>query len=337
MCSPPAGTRVAAQRSKPELASGEATPSVPNVEPRGMRKKEQAGTCFRRSEPERRTGRAAEGYANMSKRLGQTPFFELLPHSIAADQTVRRIADALDAPLDRLARAIPDLLLFSRLGHDAGTITPARLLPPLERLAALSGALRELPEDVVDMLAWQLHVERYETAASLAAKRAMVFASVILHRKRGTPWAVKYGLETTLQVPAEIAEWFEYGGEPYFFRVTLDVSGTPVDARALENAVKVIFAHKNVRSWLEYLRTKATRRLPFTIGAAAVHQTSVQAFTWRWPFALESLPARAGTGLCGKSLCQSSLVNRQPEPGEMSPHPAFTAYSFTRSKICPRL
>lgn len=269
----------------------------------------------------------------MSKRLGQTPFRELLPSSIADDVTIGRIADSLDGPLNKAARAIPDLLIFSRLGHDAGTITPARLLAPLERLAALSGGLAALPEEALDLLAWQFHVERYESAVSLAAKRAMVFSSVILHRKRGTPWAVKHGLETTLQVPVEISEWFDYGGEPYFFRVTLDVSGASFDARASENAIKVIFAHKNVRSWLEYLRTKSVRKLSLTIGAGGVHATCGIAFTLRQNLDAPDLPVYAGV-CCVNTTRSFILCQKERKASRQSRFfTGLTIYPYTRSVI----
>lgn len=218
----------------------------------------------------------------MSKYSGSTPFREILPDSISGDETVSRIAAILDEPLDEATRKIPDLPLYARLAHDAGLARPVPMLPPLERLAALSGGLAKLPEEVLDLLAWQLHVERYETAASLAAKRAMVFASVILHRKRGTPWAVRYGLETALQVPARVEEWFQHGGEPYFFRVYLDVSGAEMTAQGVDNAVAIIMAHKNVRSWLEFLRTKAIREIPARTGAGSLEATRAQLYSWRW-------------------------------------------------------
>lgn len=270
------------------------------------------------------------------KYFGSTPFTELLAPSIADDGTIQRAAKAIDAPLAQSARSISNVLIFARLAADSGFSRPVSMLAPLERLASLTDGLASLPEPILDLLAWQLHVEGYDEAVSLKAKREMIWASVILHRKRGTPWAVRHGLETTLQVPAEISEWFDYGGEPYFFRVTLDVSGTAIDARALENAVKVIFAHKNVRSWLEWLRTKTVRKLPLTIGAGAVNFTKMQAFTWRWPLEFCDLPARAGISLYAKSRCQTSLLNRPPEPGALVPHSALSAYTFTRSYTCPR-
>ena len=297
------------------------------------------------------------------KYFGSTPFIELLAPSIADDRTFRRAAQSVDAPIKAGAQSISNVLIFARLAHDSGFSRPVSMLAPLERLAGLTNGLASLPEPVLDLLAWQLHVEGYDEAVNLQAKREMIWASVILHRKRGTPWAVKHGLETTLQVPAKISEWFEYGGEPYFFRVELDVSGVPIDARAVENAIKVIFAHKNVRSWLEYLRTKSVRKLPVFIGAGEVNFTKLQAFTWRWPLIFDGFSAFFGAipdgrttaaiafknqvapkvdmpahgALCATGMSMSRVVpGRIPQTERNFSIHAISGYSFTRSKICPR-
>lgn len=267
----------------------------------------------------------------MSKRLGQTPFREILPDSISGDETVSRIAAILDGPLDGASRSIPELPLYARLANDAGLEKPVPMLPPLERLAALSSGLKELPEAVLDLLAWQLHVERYETAASLQAKRAMVFASVILHRKRGTPWAVRHGLETTLQVPAKISEWFEYGGEPYFFRVYLDVSGAEMTAQSVDNAVAVIMAHKNVRSWLEFLRTKSIRKIPAPIGAATLEGTRAQLYSWRWRLTGEPVKSPGLTGSLEKTKIKTGPAQRLPDAGSFRLPGRMAGNAITRS------
>lgn len=85
----------------------------------------------------------------MARYLGATPFRELLAHSIAADPTVRAAADALDNVLNAAARAVPDVLVYARLARDSGFVDPVPMLPPLTRLAALSGGLRALPEQVL--------------------------------------------------------------------------------------------------------------------------------------------------------------------------------------------
>lgn len=273
--------------------------------------------------------------AASNKYFGSTPFTDLLAPSIADDTTIHRAAESIDAPIKASAKSISNVLIFARLAHDSGFSRPVSMLAPLERLAALTDGLASLPETVLDLLAWQLHVEGYAEAVSLKAKREMIWASVILHRKKGTPWAVKHGLETTLQVPATISEWFEYGGEPYFFRVELDVSGVAIDARALENAVKVIFAHKNVRSWLEFLRTKSVRKLPVFIASGEVNYTKTLAFTWRWPLIFDGFSSFYGAIPDGRTCVAIAFKNAPaPETG-LKPHIALCAAGFSRSFVMP--
>lgn len=89
-----------------------------------------------------------------SRRIGSTPFLELLPDSIAGDPAIRAAADALDGLLVPSVKAIPSLLLYARLyGKEPD------LLPPLRRLAEQAGGLRALEEPLLDLLAWQLHVD----------------------------------------------------------------------------------------------------------------------------------------------------------------------------------
>lgn len=107
----------------------------------------------------------------MARRLGSTPFRELLPDSLSGDASMRAAAAALDGVLDATTHAIPGVLLYARLAHDTGFVEPVAMLPPLARLSELSGGLASLPEPVLDHLAWQLHVEGYEAAVDVAAKR----------------------------------------------------------------------------------------------------------------------------------------------------------------------
>ena len=50
-----------------------------------------------------------------SRRIGSTPFLELLPDSIAGDPAIRAATDALDGLLVPSVKAIPSLLLYARL------------------------------------------------------------------------------------------------------------------------------------------------------------------------------------------------------------------------------
>lgn len=275
----------------------------------------------------------------MARRLGATPFADILPSSLADDAGMRACAEALDGVLDKATRAIPGVLIYSRLSRDArpdkaGAEQPP--LAPLERLAALSGGLPSLPEAVLDLLAWQYHVEGYALATSLAAKRAMIYASLLLHRRRGTPWAVRHGLETTLQVPAQVREWYEYGGAPYFFRVRLDVAGTPWDARSSQEAVRLIMDHKNVRSWLDLLETFSRRELPVTIGLGVVSRTTTRAGFLLQSLKSPNLPLHAGAALISRTFTRIPRVIYPENKPRLRAFIGACAQTFTRSALCPQ-
>ncbi|MDE7372038.1 MAG: phage tail protein I [Desulfovibrio sp.] len=273
----------------------------------------------------------------MAKRLGNTPFADILPSSLADDAEMRACAKALDGVLDAATRAIPGLLIYSRLARDAGEEGAALPpLAPLQRLAELDGGLESLPETVLDLLAWQYHVEGYSLAPSLAAKRAMIYASLLLHRRRGTPWAVRHGLETTLQVPAEVREWYDYGGSPYFFRVRLNVAGVSFDARAWEDAVKVIHEHKNVRSWLDLLETFSRRELPVAIGLGVVNRTTTCAGIWLQSLKSPELPLHAGAALVARTFTRIPRIIYPENKPRLHAFAGLAAQTFTRSALCPR-
>lgn len=209
----------------------------------------------------------------MSKRLGQTPFRDLLSPSLAKDAGMVAVADALDSALDTSTRAIPNALLYARLAKDSGFVEPVPMAAPLVRLAEQGGGLRELPEPLLDLLAWQLHVDGYDEALSVQAKRELIQCSLLLHRRKGTPWAVRTAVEKALQSAAQIHQWFEYGGEPYFFRVLSDVTGKPITEAAMRAALRLIHEYKNTRSWLDYLATSSRQEAPVHVGFAVKGRT----------------------------------------------------------------
>ena len=173
----------------------------------------------------------------MSKYLGFTPFRELLTPSITGDASVRAAADALDGALNAVTRAIPGVLLFSRLAHAAGH----ELLPPLARLAEQTGGFEPLDERTLELLAWQLHTEGFEVALTTQAKEALVNESVPIHRLAGTPWALRRALELALETDVLVPEWFQYDGRPYFFKVRFAVPPAGLSEARLREVFRLIY------------------------------------------------------------------------------------------------
>jgi len=136
--------------------------------------------------------------------------------------------------------------------------------------ALIVPVIDELPEEIVDLLAWQFHVDFYEPLGlDLDKKRALVKNSLIWHRYKGT----KYALESMIRIlffsDFAIEEWFEYDGDPYFFRlISWDSLRSADDYNDL---IRAIYALKNERSWLEGLRFVREAQGTMHIGSVARH------------------------------------------------------------------
>lgn len=149
----------------------------------------------------------------------------ILPSSISGDATVKEIVQAISGRLAQLGEQAELVLILPRL--------------------------KKLPEEIVDELAWQYHVDFYDVAANITKKRELVRKAIARHRYKGTPAAVEEVCSAAFDT-AEVVEWYEYGGEPYHFRVRMVQESIP-DETAMAEMVKAVNSAKNTRSWLDSL------------------------------------------------------------------------------------
>lgn len=105
----------------------------------------------------------------------------------------------------------------------------------------------KMPEWRLDELAGELGC-LYDYNGSIEQKRYWIVNATYLYTVYGTPQAIYNFLEGYFQ-NVLVEEWWEYGGEPFHFRVT--VSGGSYDADKIAWAQKAIMNVKNVRSVLD--------------------------------------------------------------------------------------
>ncbi len=123
--------------------------------------------------------------------LSSGDLLSLLPSHISTDPSFAATGKALESHLQQLARSIPNLLVFARLGGQA----PERMLPPLHRLTTARGGLKAPETELLEALAWQFHVDFREVAQTDAELAGMVRNSIPWHRIKGTPAGIRNALE----------------------------------------------------------------------------------------------------------------------------------------------
>ncbi|MDR0996997.1 MAG: phage tail protein I [Zoogloeaceae bacterium] len=129
-------------------------------------------------------------------------------------------------------------------------------------------------------LAAQFHVvgrEGWHSGLPEAMQRTLIRQAIELHRTKGTPWAVKKAL-AILGFPVRLIEWFEYGGEPYRFKLEVDVSQLGIDEATLARAESLALEFKNARSHLELLTVIVNAACSLRIAAAALSGEAVSVY-----------------------------------------------------------
>ncbi|MBQ8208623.1 MAG: phage tail protein I [Clostridia bacterium] len=152
-----------------------------------------------------------------------------------------------------------DVLLSSfppSLAVDADKYALARVIA--EELRALLGdcdklriysRIDELDEELLDILAFDFAVSWYYYNGSIEIKRAQIKSCFYVHRHLGTKNSLVTAL-CDLCPGSNVEEWFEYGGEPYYFRIVIDVTEQrlPIVQSDVERYIEIF---KSLRSVLE--------------------------------------------------------------------------------------
>lgn len=142
----------------------------------------------------------------------------------------------------------------------------------------------EASEEALDALAVELQTPLYKNDYPLTVKRQIVKNSMLYYIRSGTRGAVEELLADIYQ-GAEVEEWFEYGGEPNYFRVAIDIGRTTVPVAEMTPA--------ELESWLYSVKraSSALESLSYMIRHAITIGCKVEAF-------LQS-PPECGTLECG--------------------------------------
>lgn len=164
---------------------------------------------------------------------------QLLPPSISQDKQIIASCAAIDLEMKKLQSAIQKLYI----------------LPCIDTLE----------DNMVDLMAQQFDAPYYDVTLPLGTKRRLVRNAINWHKKKGTVAAVEE-VVSTIFGESTVEEWYEYGGEPYHFRITTTNISTD---ETFINKFKEAAEHvKRKSSWLDEVIVLLASELGIYIGFA---------------------------------------------------------------------
>ena len=179
----------------------------------------------------------------MAKTLEVISLNDIIPRSITEDTNVKAICRAIDPQLQEVSQSIREAFIVSRID--------------------------ELPENVIDLLAWQWHVDFYEPDLPLKTKRELVLESIRWHRNKGTKAAIISALEKLGFVPT-IKEWYEpeLQTEPHTFSVRGYYKDDQIDVDFLGDQT-----HEILERIIEATKPARSRLIKLTIAPVPIDLT----------------------------------------------------------------
>lgn len=130
------------------------------------------------------------------------------------------------------------------------------------------------PPQMLAWLAWAFSVDEWDATWTNSQRREYIKRSLEVHKYKGTIGAVKDALRA-LEVDAQVQEWFAQipAGDPYTFRVALEVDQLGITAASFSSLYEVIMRTKNLRSHLDGIqlsvRSVAGPRLAIVAGVGS--------------------------------------------------------------------
>lgn len=152
---------------------------------------------------------------------------------------------------DDLLRLLPRVLKEDKSFHAFATVMAKQLKAIIDDTnhATIYARIDALPEELLDVLAYDFKVDWWDYGYSVEQKRQTLKDSFLVHKHLGTKFAVETAIRA-IYPKTDVEEWFEFDGDPYTFRLLIDVSGILVDPTRHPRVLELANYYKNLRSHL---------------------------------------------------------------------------------------
>lgn len=167
---------------------------------------------------------------------------------------------------DDLLRLLPRVLKEDKSFHAFATVMAKQLKAIVDDTdhATIYARIDALPEELLDVLAYDFKVDWWDYGYSVEQKRQTLKDSFLVHKHLGTKFAVQTAISAIYPNTA-VEEWFEWGGDPYTFRLLIDVSGILVEQNRHTRVLELANYYKNLRSHLCGIQYTVEAKEPATL------------------------------------------------------------------------
>lgn len=149
---------------------------------------------------------------------------ELLPESLKQDEGILAMLRAISQQKRKIAQQIWN----------------ARIWQEIDRM----------PEDALDAMAYDLKVDWWNYDYTLEEKRTTLKGCFSVHQGIGTKGAVETAI-SGIYKNTKVEEWWEYGADPYNFRLLIDATYEDADPVKHQQILDRVAYYKNVRSHMD--------------------------------------------------------------------------------------
>ena len=164
---------------------------------------------------------------------------DILPEALAEDPKVKALGYAINKAMQRMMDYCQNISVYA--------------------------AMDTVPERVLDLLAVELGTQYYDDTLSIEVKRSLIKNTLVWYMNAGTLTSVQEAVEAVFG-NGEVEEWFDYGGEPFHFKVrTSTINSTD---EMIQQLTSIVSQMQNVRSHLEAVIVEVMQQLFLYNGCA---------------------------------------------------------------------
>jgi phage tail P2-like protein len=171
-----------------------------------------------------------------------------------------------DVTVENLLKQLPVVLQAGKQTSQLAAITAdalSKIFSDVD-LTKIYPEIDAQSEEILDILAQDFAVDWYDYDESIDVKRELIKTAKLVHKRLGTKWAVERVIRSYFG-SGYIKEWFEYGGEPYFFRMYTD--NLILSNSLYEQFLRLLRIVKRRSAWLEGIIIDQNAGAQITYGA----------------------------------------------------------------------